>query len=348
MDDKLAGFFAEIAETEAQLVASPVPASDGEADGFLSPPPAAAEEAVAAPRVPVAPEDLRSQIEHLRQQRREGRDGEAVPSSSSSLPVSGPPTVAPPPAHLQHPSAGRPPYPSGTNVGMAYGVRPPIMGGLPAPPPGLTTYSAPPVVASHAPPTVLPPMSTGTTVTIGGMSYHNQIITTSASAPVPRKQRHGPQTEETFYRMGAGKVWVDETLQDWPEDDFRIFVGNLGNDVNADALGKAFSRYPSFQKAKVIRDPRSNKTKGFGFVSFGKSQDMIRALKEMNNKYVGNRPVQLKAGKWKERACEPTVAAEILKDQKATGWEQRKKRRYHVTLDLKADVKNKIAAKSEP
>lgn len=39
--------------------------------------------------------------------------------------------------------------------------------------------------------------------------------------------------------------------QDWPEDDFRIFAGNLGNDVNVDTLSKAFSRYPSFQKAKA-------------------------------------------------------------------------------------------------
>ena len=66
-------------------------------------------------------------------------------------------------------------------------------------------------------------------------------------------------------------------------------MGNLGNDVNVDTLSKAFSKYPSFQKAKVVRERRSNKTKGFGFVSFADSQDMIKALTEMNNKYIGNR-----------------------------------------------------------
>ena len=29
----------------------------------------------------------------------------------------------------------------------------------------------------------------------------------------------------------AGRVWTDETLADWPEDDFRIFVGDLGNEA---------------------------------------------------------------------------------------------------------------------
>jgi hypothetical protein len=52
-------------------------------------------------------------------------------------------------------------------------------------------------------------------------------------------------------REAAGKRWVDPTLTEWPENDFRIFVGDLGNEVNDDALGKAFQRYPSFAKAKV-------------------------------------------------------------------------------------------------
>lgn len=38
--------------------------------------------------------------------------------------------------------------------------------------------------------------------------------------------------------------------------------------VNDDVLTHAFQAYPSFQKARVVRDPRSKKTKGYGFVSF--------------------------------------------------------------------------------
>lgn len=33
-------------------------------------------------------------------------------------------------------------------------------------------------------------------------------------------------------RQAAGKRWVDTTLTEWPENDFRIFVGNLGNEVS--------------------------------------------------------------------------------------------------------------------
>jgi hypothetical protein len=56
---------------------------------------------------------------------------------------------------------------------------------------------------------------------------------------------------QAILREAAGRKWVDPTLSEWPENDFRIFVGDLGNEVNDDALGKAFQRYPSFAKAKV-------------------------------------------------------------------------------------------------
>lgn len=40
---------------------------------------------------------------------------------------------------------------------------------------------------------------------------------------------------------------------------FRLFVGDLSNDVSDDVLANAFKEYPSFQKARVIRDRLSQK-----------------------------------------------------------------------------------------
>ena len=65
-------------------------------------------------------------------------------------------------------------------------------------------------------------------------------------------------------------------------DDYRIFCGDLGNDVSDDTLAKAFSKYPSFLKAKVVRDKWSKKTRGYGFVSFKNSNDFMLAMTEMN------------------------------------------------------------------
>lgn len=63
-------------------------------------------------------------------------------------------------------------------------------------------------------------------------------------------------------RAAAGQKWYDPTLSEWPENDFRIFVGDMGNEVNDDILTKSFTKYASFQKAKIVRDKHSNKSKG--------------------------------------------------------------------------------------
>jgi len=105
-----------------------------------------------------------------------------------------------------------------------------------------------------------------------------------------------------IYRKGAGVIWQDESLNEWPENDYRVFVGDLGNEVNDQVLANAFIKYPSFAKAKVIRNKITGKTKGYGFISVTDVNDYIKLMREMNGKYVGNRPIRLKRSTWKDRS----------------------------------------------
>ena len=67
-------------------------------------------------------------------------------------------------------------------------------------------------------------------------------------------------------------------------DDFRVFCGDLGNEVTDEILTRNFAKYPSFLKAKVVRDKKSNKSKGYGFLSFKDPSDFVKAMREMNGK----------------------------------------------------------------
>ncbi|KAI4301972.1 hypothetical protein L6164_035201 [Bauhinia variegata] len=58
-------------------------------------------------------------------------------------------------------------------------------------------------------------------------------------------------------RKAAGQTWEDPTLAEWPEDDYRLFCGDLGNEVNDDVLSKAFSHFPSFNKARILFEGQS-------------------------------------------------------------------------------------------
>lgn len=105
-------------------------------------------------------------------------------------------------------------------------------------------------------------------------------------------------------RKAGGKVWTDPSLAEWPEDDFRVFAGNLGLEISDEALAAAFHKYSSFLMAKVVRDKKTGKSKGFGFLSFGSAEDYIRAVREMNGKYIGSRPVTLSKSKWQQRSLQ--------------------------------------------
>ena len=73
--------------------------------------------------------------------------------------------------------------------------------------------------------------------------------------------------KKKILRKAAGKVWEDPTLEEWPENDYRIFCGDLGNEVSDETLANAFKKYPSFAKARVVKDKITLKSKGYGFVS---------------------------------------------------------------------------------
>jgi len=123
-----------------------------------------------------------------------------------------------------------------------------------------------------------------------------------------------------FIRCAAGEKWDDPTLGEWDAADYRIFAGDLGNEVTDDVLSRAFNKYPSFLKAKVIREkgPKMGKSKGYGFISFRDPEDFIKAMREMNGKYVGNRPIKLRKSSWKDRQVE--VVKKKNKEKKKLGY----------------------------
>ncbi|KER18997.1 hypothetical protein T265_12062 [Opisthorchis viverrini] len=141
------------------------------------------------------------------------------------------------------------------------------------------------VVQTMIAPTVPPPV-------------YRPPLSTNSSAPAQTGKK------KRFIRVAAGMTWEDPTLAEWDPNDFRIFCGDLGNEVSDDTLTRAFNRYASFQKAKVVRDKRTGKSRGYGFVSFSDPADFTRAMREMNGKYVGNRPIKLKRSDWRTRQLE--------------------------------------------
>ena len=112
--------------------------------------------------------------------------------------------------------------------------------------------------------------------------------------------RKNKKLPEYCIRKLGSKKWVDKTLTEFDENDFRIWVGNLGKEVTDDHLIIVFKKYNSFLKAKVVKDFKGG-SKGYGFVSFKEARDFIKAMKEVQGRYIGRKPVMLKKSEWKKR-----------------------------------------------
>ncbi|GAY57969.1 hypothetical protein CUMW_183480 [Citrus unshiu] len=74
---------------------------------------------------------------------------------------------------------------------------------------------------------------------------------------------HKAETKKkSIPRKAAGQTWEDPTLAEWPEN---------------------FCLKRTEKLYYVVRDKRTGKTKGYGFISFANPSDIAAALKEMND-----------------------------------------------------------------
>jgi RNA recognition motif-containing protein len=70
-----------------------------------------------------------------------------------------------------------------------------------------------------------------------------------------------------------------------------IYVGNLPFRMSEDDLRELFAAYGDVEKAKIISDPQSGKSKGFGFVEMTSQEAGNQAIKELNGKEVSGRGI---------------------------------------------------------
>lgn len=74
---------------------------------------------------------------------------------------------------------------------------------------------------------------------------------------------------------------------------FSVFVGDLAPDVNDFLLQESFRQfYASVRSAKVITDPATGRSKGYGFVRFSNEPERDRAL-EMQGYSLSGRPIRV-------------------------------------------------------
>ncbi|CAI5716295.1 unnamed protein product [Hyaloperonospora brassicae] len=107
-----------------------------------------------------------------------------------------------------------------------------------------------------------------------------------------------PNTVHRFrMNWGAGGRRIETS------DDHSIFVGDLAPDVSDEVLLSTFNaRFTSVRGAKVVIDPVTRMSKGFGFVRFGSKEEADQALQTMNGVFCSSRPMRVSVATERSKA----------------------------------------------
>ncbi|XP_058005217.1 small RNA-binding protein 11, chloroplastic [Hevea brasiliensis] len=69
------------------------------------------------------------------------------------------------------------------------------------------------------------------------------------------------------------------------------FAAGISFSSTEKSLAEALSKFGQIVESKVIRDKASNRSKGYGYVTFATEDEAKKALMKMNGKLVDGRPV---------------------------------------------------------
>lgn len=184
--------------------------------------------------------------------------------------------------------------------------------------------SSVPVTSISAPPSGNLPMQQAAAVPPPPNNNYTTNNNTQQQPPLPPNNQNIAKASDptkVHVRSAAGTTWQDPTLVQWPTNDFRLFVGNLAKDLKQGHLENHFKKYPSFHMARVMYNKTDGKSRGYGFVSLLDAKDCAKAIREMDQSWLGSRPIKVKLSEWKDRDWkEVQKKNKYEKSRKKKGW----------------------------
>lgn len=81
----------------------------------------------------------------------------------------------------------------------------------------------------------------------------------------------------------------------------KLFVGGLSFYTTEETLSEAFGQFGQVIEAKIIMDRVSDRSKGFGFITYASEDEAENALTEMNGKILNGRVIFVDTAKARPR-----------------------------------------------
>lgn len=91
--------------------------------------------------------------------------------------------------------------------------------------------------------------------------------------------------------------WAHQNQQSQNKEDLsghnHLFVGDLPPEVTDDVLRKTFEAFGSLSDCRVMWDPATSKSRGYGFLAFREKADAEQAIATMNGEWLGSRAIRV-------------------------------------------------------
>jgi hypothetical protein len=108
----------------------------------------------------------------------------------------------------------------------------------------------------------------------------------AANESAPRPQREPRPRRDTPAPVNPAEITTD-----------RLYVGNLSYDATESDLFELFNGVGVVRNAEVVVNSRTQRSKGFAFVTMGSVEEARRAVAELSGKDFMGRPLQLSGAK---------------------------------------------------
>ncbi|CAB3371651.1 Hypothetical predicted protein [Cloeon dipterum] len=112
-------------------------------------------------------------------------------------------------------------------------------------------------------------------------------LSNSTSANTPNSLQISSKEMKVNWATSPGNQPKQDTSKH-----YHIFVGDLSPEIETQTLREAFAPFGEISDCRVVRDPQTLKSKGYGFVSFVKKAEAESAITAMNGQWLGSRSIR--------------------------------------------------------
>lgn len=120
----------------------------------------------------------------------------------------------------------------------------------------------------------------------------NELVNHEEEFEAEELESEGDDEEEEEAKLGeAGDAEEEEECNDVLQDrrkrkEFEVFVGSLDKGANEEDLRKVFGHVGEVTEVRIVKNPETNKSKGYAFLRFATVEQAKRAVKEVKSPMV--------------------------------------------------------------